>query len=272
MAHTTVETDFLYLYGVIFKEELQKTEVPSIIGIDLKRATVINFKELAAVITPVNPLHFSQQQIDLQIKDPNWLKEKAFHHHECIKAIHSQFTILPMSFCTIFQKEDNLRSLLNEQYDVILQKLNTLKNKQEWNLKIYCNSEQAFSYVVIHNPSVLELRESIATMPKGKQFIMKKKLNQLIQAELEKEQSQWWHQIEQKLKSFFAETKIRENWGREITERKDDMIVNCDFLIDKEKSEQFLNKLLELEIEFAVLGCTFQVSGPWPPYHFSKEN
>jgi hypothetical protein len=272
MTFTSVEIDFLYLYGIVLFEELEKTEVPSIIGIDQKRSTVLNFKDLAAVITPVNPLNFSQQQIDLQLKDPDWLKEKAFHHHKCISAIHSQLTILPMSFCTIFQKEENLISLLNEQYEVILQKLIKLKEKQEWNIKIYCNSEQAFSYVVNHNPAVLELRENIATMPKGKQFIMKKKLNQLITAELESEQSQWWHQIEQKLKLIFAESKLRKIWGREVTERKDDMIVNCDFLIDKRKSEQFLTKIQELEQEFSVLGCTFQVSGPWPPYHFSKEN
>lgn len=272
MAHTTVENDFIYLYGVILKEELQKTEVPSIIGIDQKKASVIPYNKLAAVITPVNPLHFSQQRIDLQLKDPDWLKEKAFHHHECISAIHSQFTILPMSFCTIFQKEDNLKSLLNEQYDEILEKLNRLKEKQEWNLKIYSDSEQAFSYVVNHNPTILELRENIAAMPKGKQFIMKKKLNQLITEEVEKEQSQLWQLVEQKLKACFEEAKLRKNWGREITERKDEMIVNCDFLLNKSKSEQFLNRIQELEQEFAEAGCTFQVSGPWPPYHFSKEN
>ncbi|MFS0777938.1 GvpL/GvpF family gas vesicle protein [Neobacillus sp. 3P2-tot-E-2] len=271
MTHTTVETDFIYLYGVILSEELNRTEVPSIIGMDKKNATVLKFKELAAIITPVNPQQFSQQQIELQLKDPDWLKEKAFHHHECISAIHTQFTILPMSFCTIFQNEENLCSLLQEQYDVILQQLIRFKDKQEWNLKIYCNSEQAFSYVVQHNPSVLELRENIASMPKGKQFIMKKKLDQLITNELEKEQSQWWHQIEQKLQPFFSVSRLRKNWGREITERNDDMIVNCDFLIDKLKTEQFLTEVQELEHTFSRLGCSFQISGPWPPYHFSKE-
>jgi hypothetical protein len=272
MAHTAVSNDFIYLYGVILKEELQKSEVPSIIGIDQKKTSVIPYKGLAAVITPVNPLNFSQQRIDLQLKDPDWLKEKAFHHHECISAINSEFTILPMSFCTIFQKEENLKSLLNDQYDVILEKLNRLKEKQEWNVKIYSNSEQAFSHVIKNNPTVLELRENINTMPKGKQFIMKKKLNQLISNEVEKEQSQRWQQIEQKLKSFFEEAKLRKNWGREITERQDEMIVNCDFLINKHKSELFLNKIHDLEQEVAEAGCTFQVSGPWPPYHYSKEN
>jgi hypothetical protein len=271
MTHTTVDTDFLYLYGIILARELGDVEIPSIIGIDQKRASVIPYKELAAVVTPVNPLNFSQQYIDQQLKNPEWLKEKAFLHHECISVMHSQFTILPMSFCTIFQKEENLKSLLNEQYDEILHKLNALKNKQEMNVKIYCNPEQALFYVGNQNPAVLELRENIEVMPKGKQFIMKKKLNQLIASQLENEQSGWWHRIEQELRLLFVESKLRKNWGREITERSDDMIVNCDFLLDKKKTEPFLNKLLELEHDYAELGCTFEVSGPWPPYHFSKE-
>ena len=28
---------------------------------------------------------------------------------------------------------------------------------------------------------------------------------------------------------------LRRNWGREVTERKDEMIVNCDFLIDEKQ-------------------------------------
>lgn len=267
-----MDTDFIYLYGVILTEELVKTEVPTMVGIDQKNAIVLKFKELAAIITPVNPLQFSQQQIDLQLKNPDWLKEKAFHHHECISVINTQFTILPMSFCTIFQNEENLTTLLSEQYDVILQQLFRFKDKQEWNLKIYCDSRQALSYVVYHNPNVLELKENIANMPKGKQFIMKKKLDQLITNELEKEQSLWWQRIENQLQSIFSASRLRKNWGREITERNDDMIVNCDFLIDKKKTEQFLTKVQKLEWTFSELGCTFQVSGPWPPYHFSKEN
>ncbi|MFP7296585.1 GvpL/GvpF family gas vesicle protein [Neobacillus niacini] len=272
MAHTSVETYFLYLYGVIPREELENKEIPSFCGIDQKDTKVISVNELAALITLVNPQNFSQENIDQQLKDPEWLKEKAYHHHECISVMHKYFTILPMSFCTIFQKEEKLRSLLNEQYESILEKLNKLKNKQEMNLKIYCDDDQAYSYVVNHNPAVQEFRETIASMPKGKQFIMKKKLKQVITSQVEQEQSGWWYQIERVLQLLIVESRLRKNWGREITERSDDMIVNCDFLIDKRNIEPFLNKILELEQDFAKLGCSFEVSGPWPPYHFSKEN
>jgi hypothetical protein len=270
MTHTKATTDFLYLYGVILAEELQSLEVPAIMGIDQKTVTLKIFKNLAAVITPVNAQNFSQEQIDLQLKDAEWLKEKAFHHHEIISMIHQHFTVLPLSFCTIFQNESNLESLLDHQYEVIFQKLLSLKNQQEWNLKVYCNNDKALSFVLQHNEAVLDLRQKLALMPKGKQFLMKKKLEQLIKAELEVEQSKWWNEIHQHLTSVISEINLRRNWGKEVTEQKDDMIINCDFLIEKLKSKEFMNSIIELEKLFEPLGCAFQVTGPWPPYHFSK--
>ena len=270
MSHIEVDTDFLYMYGVILAEELEKSEVPSIIGIDQNPAIVKTFKNLAAIITSVNAQHFSQQQIDLHLKDTEWLKEKALHHHQCITTLNQNFTVLPMSLCTIFQNENNLESLLNEQHDVLLQKLTILKGKQEWNLKLFCHMEKALSYVVRNNTAVIDLREKLASMPKGKQFLMKKKLENLITLEFEAEQTRWWQDINQQLKSVVLDVNLRRNWGKEVTERKDEMIINCDFLIDKHKSEEFINQIEKVEKSYEELGCTFHVTGPWPPYHFSK--
>lgn len=270
MSSTLVETDFFYIYGVIPASELQEAEVPSVVGIDQRKISFIIFNELAAVITPVTAQHFSQQQLDLQLKNSEWLKEKALHHHECIVTLQHHFTILPMSFCTIFQNENNLKTLLDEQYDRILKKLHPLKDKQEWNLKLYCSKDRAISYVINHNPAVVALTESLESMPKGKQFIMKKKLEQLIASEWELEQSRWRNEIDEQLTTLFAQSRLRKNWGKEITARQDDMIINCDFLINTADSEQFLKKLKEIEENFKISDCTFQVTGPWPPYHFSK--
>ncbi|QIZ08015.1 hypothetical protein HFZ78_15805 [Priestia megaterium] len=270
MSHTKVGTDFLYLYGVILTEELEKSDIPSILGIDQKIVTTKVNNQIAAVITPVNAQYFSQEQIDQQLKDAEWLKEKAFHHHEIISIIHQHFTVLPMSFCTIFQNESNLENLFDVQYDVIFQKLLSLKSQQEWNLKVFCNNEKALSFILQHNEAVLDLREKLALMPKGKQFLMKKKLEHLITSELEVEQSNWWSKIQQHVTSVVSEINLRRNWGREVTERKEEMIVNCDFLIEQSKSEEFMSRVIELEKLFERLGCTFQVTGPWPPYHFSK--
>ncbi|PFO08293.1 hypothetical protein COJ85_03355 [Bacillus sp. AFS076308] len=270
MASTRVSTDFLYLYGVILAKELQTSEVPSIMGIDGNSVIIKHLNELAAIITTVNAQHFSQEQIDLQIKDADWLKEKAFHHHEIISTFHKEFTVLPMSFCTVFQNTENLETILNDQYPEIYQMLLSLKDKQEWNLKVYCQVDKTLAYVYEHNSAVVGLKEKLTSMPKGKQYIMKKKLEQLIASEVELEQSKWWQGMSEELSPYVGATNLRKIWGRDVTDRIDDMMVNCDFLVDRVTSSGFLHKLQDLEKKYEALGCSFHITGPWPPYHFSK--
>ena len=264
------ESHYIYIYGVIIAEELQRSEVPSIIGIDHQNITLKIIKDIATVITPVDAHSFSQQQIDLQLKDTEWLREKTFHHHQMIAAINEHLTVIPMPFCTIFQNEENLENSLNEQHDSLLERLFAMQGKKEWNLKIFCLPEKALSNVLKNNSAVIELREKLPLMPKGKQFLMKKKLEQLILSEFDLEQSRWRKEIIEQLETLVSEANLRQNWGKDVTERKDEMIVNCDFLVDQNKTEQFLNKIEEIEQRFKTLGCTFHVTGPWPPYHFSK--
>lgn len=270
MTQTEIETNFLYLYGIVFAKELQRSEVPIIMGIDQNPITVKIHKNIAAIITTVNPHHFSQQQIDLQLKDPEWLKEKALHHHECITSLHQNFTVIPLSLCTIFKNEKNLESYIESEYEGLLQKLTDIKDKREWNMKVFCHLETAFSHVLKNNTAVRDLREKLETMPKGKKFLMEKKLDHVIATEFEIEQSRWWKEINQQLKSFVIDTNLRRNWGKEVTNRKDEMMINCDFLIDEHKSEQFFQQVEEIEKSYEALGCTFHLTGPWPPYHFSK--
>lgn len=262
--------NYLYVYGIIPCEEYRASGFHSLVGIDQKPANVVIHKAFAAITTPVNPQKFSQSNIDLLSKDLEWLQENAVHHHATIEDLNRQFTILPMSFCTIFQNEAKLVSLLEDKYDQIYDKIQSLKGKKEWNLKVYCRMEISKEFVYNNNPGIMQLKEKLQSMPAGKQFLMKKKLDHQIEEELAKEHGRWQAEIQQCLKPYINDSSLRSNWGKEITGRKDDMIVNCDFLVDYNLSDEFLKAIEETENKFGEKGCSFEVTGPWPPYHFSK--
>jgi hypothetical protein len=262
--------NYLYVYGIIPLEEYREGIIHSFAGIDQQPVNAVLYKAFAAITTPVNPQKFSQSNIDVHSKDLEWLQENAIHHHATIEELNRQFTILPMSFCTIFQNEAKLVSLLEDKYEQIYDKIQSLKDKNEWNLKVYCRMEISREFVYNNNPGIVQLKEKLQSMPAGKQFLMKKKLEHQIEEELAKEHGRWQAEIQQCLKPYINDSSLRSNWGREITGRKDDMIVNCDFLVDHNISDEFLKAIDETENKFGEKGCSFEVTGPWPPYHFSK--
>lgn len=270
MSDEKIHTDYLYVYGIIPKEELAESNIPSIVGIDQQPATAFKYKDIVAIATPVNPQKFSQQNIDSLSKNIDWLQENALHHHSCIEELNRCFTILPMSFCTIFQNEQKLSNLLNQKYKELSGKLQTLRGKDEWNLKVFCKLEEAKHFVLENNPSINSMKDGLASMPKGKQFLMRKKLELKIEEEIVKEFGNWQAEIQRYFNSFVEDHCIRSNWGREVTGRADDMILNSDFFVEKNMTDDFISAIHECEKLFSNRGCTFQVTGPWPPYHFSK--
>jgi hypothetical protein len=263
-------SDYLYVYGIMPKEELSESVLPSIIGIDHQPTTAIKFKDIVAIATQVNPQIFSQQNMDSLSKNIDWLQENALHHHSCIEELNRCFTILPFSFCTIFQNEQKLLTLLNKRYVELSGKLQTLKGKEEWNLKVFCKLETTKHFVLENNPSIIELKDSLASMPKGKQFLMRKKIDLKIGEEIVKEFGNWQAEIQKYLTDIIEESSLRTNWGKEVTGRADEMIINCDFFVGKNMTDEFISAIHECEKLFSNRGCTFQVTGPWPPYHFSK--
>ncbi|MEW9668981.1 GvpL/GvpF family gas vesicle protein [Ammoniphilus sp. 3BR4] len=88
--------------------------------------------------------------------------------------------------------------------------------------------------------------------------------------EVEKEQMRRWEIVHKKLHDIGSDSMKRKNWGKEVTQRKDDMLFNCDYLVDRSHVEAFLACIGEYERSYKDLGWNFQVTGPWPPYHFSK--
>ncbi|MGG1576281.1 GvpL/GvpF family gas vesicle protein [Fictibacillus sp. NRS-1165] len=264
------KTKLLYVYGISAASDVLEADLALAEGIGGQAIQIKVYQALAAVLTEVNGETFCQEQIDLHVKDSEWLKEKAFHHHESIAAVQQQFTILPMSFCTIFENEKNLQTLLMNQHDEILQKLKKLRGKQEWNVKMFCSPDRLRSFVELKNPAVKELENQMASMPKGKQFLMKKRLVHLVESEREREQAQLWFKVTEQLEPFVCDQLVRQNWGKEMTEIGEEMTANCDFLIEKERAGEFFQKIEEIEEQMKEKGCLFHVTGPWPPYHFSK--
>jgi hypothetical protein len=176
MIQSAIQTDYIYVYGFTYLTEFKQTKIPSITGIDGKPISMIPYDDLVAITTSVSTEKFSQEQLDANMKKAEWLKINAFHHHECISGLHPHFTILPMPFGTIFKNEDNIRSLMCSQGQLFHKRLSSIKDKQEWNVKLYCDLEKALSFTLHHDSAIIELKEKLKTMPTGRQFLFKKKI------------------------------------------------------------------------------------------------
>ncbi|KAB7708962.1 gas vesicle protein GvpL [Bacillus aerolatus] len=263
--------DLIYLYGLIPTKEADNQSFPSLKGFDgTGELYTIPVGNITAIVCKLDRETYSEESIKDRINhDMEWLQEKAFHHHETLITLSKIFTVIPLKFCTLYKNPDSLKTTVQSNESRMMGTFDLIAGHEEWNLKIYCDDQLLKKRVSQSNPVIEAKREEISQLSKGKQFFEKKKLDKLIESELEEEKNKISEKIHLHLKEFALKGNVKRTWGTDVTGRKDNMTWNGVYLIAESKVENFLEKIQQYEEEMRKTGWQFEVSGPWPAYHFS---
>ncbi|UJL47064.1 GvpL/GvpF family gas vesicle protein [Virgibacillus sp. NKC19-16] len=263
--------NLIYLYSLI-PAEAQKT-IPELTGFDGegKLYPVSINENVTAVVCQLDPEVYAEEKIEDKINnDMDWLKEKAFHHHETITALYKDHTIIPLKFCTIYKGEESLREKIQENEDKVESSFDLLKDNEEWNVKIFADDEALKKQVSDNNEAIEEKRQEISRLSRGKQFFERKKIDDLIDKELDKEKDRVGDMVHDKLKQYAIHDAIKKNWNKDVTGLQENMVWNSVYLLPEEVVASFLREVKQFENELGELGWRLEASGPWPSYHFSS--
>ncbi|MEI4769834.1 GvpL/GvpF family gas vesicle protein [Psychrobacillus sp. FJAT-51614] len=262
----------IYLYGLIPTDEGDKQQIPSINGFDGKSGIyTLPIGKVTAIVCGLDAERYSEESIKEQINnDMEWLQEKAFHHHETVMMLSKMYTVIPLKFCTLFKNQGSLENTVQTNEAHLVDTFASIYGKEEWNLKIYCDDQLLKEQVSQSNPAIEARREEISQLSKGKQFFEKKKLDKLIESELEEEKNRISENIHVHLSGIALKGNVKRTWSNDMTGRKDDMTWNSVYLIPAADVENFLEQIQQYEKDMKGMGWQFEATGPWPAYHFSN--
>ncbi|MBM7693503.1 hypothetical protein JOC77_002943 [Peribacillus deserti] len=262
----------IYLYGLIPTKEASERTFPSLKGFDGEgELYAIPIGNITAIVCNLDSEIYSEESIkDKTNNDMEWLQEKAFHHHETVLNLSKIFTIIPLKFCTLYINQASLETAVLSNEAKMMDTLALITGNEEWNLKIYCDDQVLKEQVSLSNPAIEAKRAEISQLPKGKQFFEKKKLDSLIESELEEEKNKVSEKIHAQLQQSALKGNVKRTWSNNVTGRKDNMTWNCVYLISTSNVESFLEQIQQYEKDMKETGWHFEASGPWPAYHFSS--
>ena len=254
----------IYLYCLIHK--VPKLPLPLLDN----NARFFYYQGLYAVVSNVSVDEFSEENLKRNLADLEWIKSKAGIHEKVIEAVMKNYCVIPFKFGIIFNTEENLKIMLKKHMGKFKDALKYLEGKEEWGVKIYCDIDKLKENLVREDKELLDIDREINSASPGKAFILKKKKLELVNTSVNKKLNKYGQLIFEKLNQRSIESHINKLLPKEVTERKEEMILNSAFLIEKNKVENFMeaeNAFKEIfeEMEF-FLDCT----GPWPPYNFCE--
>ncbi|WP_349407380.1 GvpL/GvpF family gas vesicle protein [Pseudalkalibacillus sp. SCS-8] len=263
----------IYLYGFIRSSELTHSSLPSLEGFDRKSELYpIQGNTITAIVCGLDSNVYTEETLQQKVdQDVEWLKRKALHHHETLLSINEFFNpVIPLSFCTVYKSENSLINKMIENEQMISETLNTLDGTEEWNLKIYCDQDKVRDVLKQSSKELEAKRKEIQALPPGRQYFEKKKLDKWVESQLESKNNQICERIHEKLKAFSIQQEVKSTWSKEVTGSKDKMAWNSVFLLPEHRIKDYLKEIEREERAHGNNGWRFEVSGPWPAYHFSS--
>jgi len=255
----------IYLYCITDKVPKLK-EIENLVD----KPYFIYHQSLYAIVNKVKESEFDEENLKRNLADLEWIKAKASIHEKAIEGIMKNACVIPFKFATIFNTEDNLKAMLGQHLEGFKDILIKLEDKEEWGVKIYCNSGKLKENLIQEDEQLLNIDKEINSSLPGKAYLLKKKKEEFLNIAVNKKLNEYGQVSFDRLREKSTEARINKLLPKEVTERNDEMILNSAFLINKDKVADFLNTVEGLKIRYADRGLFFDYTGPWPPYNFCE--
>jgi hypothetical protein len=213
-----------------------------------QRVFTVAYQDLAAVVSDT----------PIVIYDPT--RENVLAHEFVNETVMREFTVIPMSFGTVFRSEDDVSELLRSTYQAFSDVLDKMQDKIEFGLKVLWDREKVIANLERENDEIRRLKDEISRHTASSTYFARMQLGRLIEGALEEMGTRYVSDIHDALKPVAVASRSNKPIG-------DRMILNAAFLVDRAQEQLFDERVKETSRKYEDL-LTFKYSGPWPPYNF----
>ena len=236
-----------YVYCII--RSAKSKEFGSIgIGEGSNRVYTVHFRDLAAVVSDT----------PIVIYDPT--REDVLAHEFVNETVMREFTVIPMSFGTVFRSEEDVSELLRSTYQAFMDVLDKMQDKIEFGLKVLWDRDKVIADIEQSNDEIRRLKDEITRNTQSSTYFARMQLGRLVEAALEDAGNRYVSDIHESLKQVAVASRSNKPIG-------DRMILNAAFLVEREREKDFDERVRDVSRKYGDL-LTFKYTGPWPPYNF----
>jgi len=235
-----------YIYGIVAEPQLRRFGFP---GIGDAEVYTINHDGIAAIVS------------DIQLRgiDPT---RKNVHTHTVVQdELLKEYTLLPMSFGMITASEDEVRRLLEQNYEGLVGELNRLTGKVEVEVKVFWDREAVINELQGENQELTKLESKInAALSCNEAQRLLIEAGKLVERIVTGWKARYAEQVCAILGQLALDTRLNKLIGIHN-------ILNASFLINRSREVEFQQEVYRLDAEFQGK-VNFKYVGPLPPYNF----
>jgi hypothetical protein len=236
-----------YVYCII-KSPDERDFGPIGIGEGGNRVYTVHHKDLAAVVSDT----------PIRIYDPT--RENVLAHELVNETVMREYTVIPMSFGTIFRTREDINELLRSTYRAFDDVLDKMRDKIEFGLKVLWDREKVIDRLEEDDEEIRRLKVEITGNAQSSTYFARMQLGRMVEAGLESKANHYVMDIHESLKPVAVASRSNKPIG-------DRMIMNAAYLVERAREQEFDEAVKALSRKYEDM-LSFKYTGPWPPYNF----
>ncbi|MCP3026943.1 GvpL/GvpF family gas vesicle protein [Halobacillus sp. A5] len=215
---------------------------------DTREVFTVHYKDAAMVAA----------EVPMKIYHPN--KENLMLHQQVISQVmESEDTVVPISFGNVFHSKEDVQVLTENLYPQLSKLFPEIKNKIEVGLKVVGRKEW-LEKQISQDSKVMDQKQQVAQKSKDAGYFDRMQLGEMAQRFFKSLQKEIEEDIHEPLLKLASSAKSNDPIGEK-------MLLNGSYLIDRDKEEQFDQKVNQLHDKWQDK-VEFKYTGPWPAYNF----
>lgn len=255
----------VYIYGVIGSDQenlFSSTSPPEIQAqrTDAKdddgaQIYTIPYQDIACVVknTDMDSLGSMEKAV---------LGRLLVEHQRTIETAMKDCTVIPFKFGTIVESDDEVKRVLERGYAEFKEKLRIMHRRIELDLvALWHDLDGVVRTIGEETEEIKKFKDDVAKRPPEESFQDRIKIGAMIKDALDEKRGN----LQTEMLSFLKQ-RVADFQKHELMD--DRMILNCAFLLHKDKESEFDEALNELNSRYDEK-VDFRCVGPLPPYSFS---
>lgn len=255
----------VYLYG--FVPEDAGLPRDGLLGVEDCLVELVDGPGFKAVASSLPAGRLEDDQLERRAADLEWMAQLGLRHEQVVAWFVDHAWILPSRLLTLFSGQETLREAVDRDAARIKEALERLREVRQWDLKVHYQPERLESNLGEVSESIAELDRQIQEAKPGKQFLLRRKRQDLARVECRAAARRLAEDLLDELSTSARAT-------RRITLPTDDapVVLNAALLVPRSDEAELMETAESRQARLEDLGLSVELSGPWAPYRFLENS
>ena len=175
-------------------------------------------------------------------------------------------TIVPLRMCTLYERDDGVRRMLERERDNLAGALDALAGRQEWGIKLLVDRDKLLD---VSRATVDDATDDEpAAQGEGGAYLLRRRQEREAREAADALAAEVGADVHARFQDWAIDAVTLPPQNRDLSGHEGEMLLNGAYLVEADRVEGLRALATELEERHRRIGARIEVTGPWPPYNF----